>query len=143
MTKESALRYMVFAGIGLVFAPAVFSAFVVIPRMAMHPEVIEDGAVASAWFMSFIIPLIIAALLLASFIPNRHNLARIRWILILGEVLIIIGSLAIAKQAGYYSEQYKFYDFTIPEFICAGSYLISGILLIITSVKIKRLTSSK
>ena len=143
MTKESALRYMVFAGIGLVIAPAVFSAFVVIPRMAMHPEVIEDGAVASAWFMSFIIPLIIAALLLASFIPNRHNLARIRWILILGEVLIIIGSLAIAKQAGYYSEQYKFYDFTTPQFICAGSYLISGILLIIASVKIRRSTSSE
>lgn len=141
MTKESALRYMVFAGIGLVIAPAVFSAFVVIPRMAMHPEVIEDGAVASAWFMSFIIPLIVAALLLASFIPNRHNLARIRWILILGEVLIIIGSLAIAKEAGYYLEQYKFYDFTIPQFICAGSYLISGIMLIITSVKIKRSTS--
>jgi uncharacterized membrane protein len=143
MTKESSLRLMISVGIGLVIAPAVFSAFVIIPRMAMHPEVIEDGAVASSWFMSVIIPLIIAALLLASFIPNRHNLVGIRWSLIFGYLFIIIGSLAIAKQAGYYLEQYKFYDFTIPEFICAGSYLISGILLIITSVKIKRLTSSE
>ncbi len=143
MAKETALRRMVSVGIGLVIAPAVFSAFVVIPRMAMHPEVIEDGAVASAWFMSVIIPLIVAAFLLASFIPNRHNLVRIRWILILAYLFIILGSLAIAKEAGYYLEQYKFYDFTIPEFICAGSYLIAGLLLIITSVKIKRSTSSE
>ena len=139
MAKESYLRLMVSVGIGLVIAPAVFSAFVVIPMMEMHPEVIEDGAADSAWFMSVIIPLIIAAFLLASFIPNRHNLVRIRWILILGVALIIIGSLAIAKEANYYSE----YDFAIPELICAGAYLIAGILLIIVSVKIKRSTSSE
>lgn len=140
MAKETTLRRMVYVGIGLVIVPAVFSAFVVIPRMAMHPESINS--VASAWFFCVIIPLIVAAFLLASFVPNRHNLARIKGVLILGEVLIIIGSLAIAKQAGWYLEQYRFYDFTIPEFICAGAYLIAGILLIIVSVKIKRSTSS-
>ncbi len=143
MAKESYLRLMISVGIGLVIAPAVFSAFVMIPRMAMHPEVIEDGAVASAWFMSVIIPLIVAVLLLASFIPNQHNLERIRLILILAFLFIIIGSLAIAKEASYYLEQYRFYDFTTLEFICAGAYLIAGILLIIVSVKIKRSTSSE
>ena len=138
MTKESALRYMVFAGIGLAIAGAVFSAFVSIPRMAMHPEVIEDGAYASSLFFSVIIPLIVAAFLLASFIPNRHNLKRIKAFLIVAEVVVIILSLMIAKQAGYYLESYGFRDMAIPEFICAGAYLIAGILLIIASVKIKR-----
>ena len=141
MTKESALRRMISVGIGLVIAGAVFSAFVVIPRMEMHPESIDS--VPSAWFFCVIIPLIVAAFLLASFIPNRHNLKRIKAILILAEVLIILFSLMIAKQAGWYLGQYRFYDFTIPEFICAGVFLIVGILLIIVSVKIKRSTSSE
>jgi hypothetical protein len=135
MAKETTLRRMVYAGIGLVIAGAVFSAFVSIPRMAMHPEVIEDGAYASSLFFSVIIPLIVAAFLLASFIPNRHNLKRIKAFLIVAEVVVIILSMMISKQANYYSE----YDFAIPEFICAGAYLIAGILLIIVSVKIKRL----
>lgn len=139
MAKESTARLMVYVGIGLVIAGAVFSAFVVIPRMEMHPESIDS--VPSAWFFCAIIPLIVAAFLLACFIQNRHNLERIGCVLILGEVLIILLSLAIAKQAGWYLEQYRFYDFTTPEFICAGVYLIAGILLIIASVKIKRSTS--
>ena len=141
MAKESALRLMVSIGIGLIIAGAVFSAFVVISRMAMHPESINS--VASAWFFCVIIPLIVAAFLLASFVPNRHNLKRIKGVLICAGVVVIILSLMIAKQAGWYLEQYRFYDFTIPEFICAGAYLIAGILLIIASVKIKRSTSSE
>ena len=38
MAKETTLRRMVSVGIGLVISGAVFSAFVVIPRMEMHPE---------------------------------------------------------------------------------------------------------
>jgi site-specific recombinase len=140
MAKETTLRRMVSVGIGLVIAGVVFSALVSIPRMAMHPESIDS--VPSAWFFSVIIPLIVAAFLLTSFIPNRHNLARIKGVLICAGVVVIILSLMIAKQAAWYLEQYRFYDFTIPEFICAGVYLIVGILLIIVSVKIKRLTSS-
>jgi hypothetical protein len=141
MAKETTLRSMVSVGIGLVIAGVVFSAFVSIPRMAMHPESIDS--VPSAWFFSVIIPMIVAAFLLTSFIPNRHNLARIKGVLICAGVVVIILSLMIAKQAGWYLEQYKFYDFTIPEFICAGVYLIVGILLIIASVKIKRSASSE
>jgi hypothetical protein len=141
MAKETTLRSMVSVGIGLVIAGAVFSAFVSIPRMGMHPESIES--VPSAWFFSVIIPLIVAAFLLASFIPNRHNLARIKGVLICAGVVVIILSLAIAKQAGWYLGQYRFYDFTIPEFICDGVYLIAGILFIIVSVKIKRSTPSE
>ncbi len=141
MAKESALRLMVSIGIGLIIAGAVFSAFVVISRMAMHPESINS--VASAWFFCVIIPLIVAAFLLASFVPNRHNLKRIKGVLICAGVVVIILSLMIAKQAGWYLEQYRFYDFTIPEFMCAGAYLIAGILLITVSVKIKRSTSSE
>ena len=141
MAKETALKRIVSIGIGLVIAGAVLSVFVVIPRMEMHPESIDS--VPSAWFFCVIIPLIVAAFLLASFIPNRHNLKRIKAVLIVAEVVVILLSLMIAKQAGWYLEQYRFYDFTIPEFICAGVYLIAGILLIIVSVKIKRSTSSE
>jgi uncharacterized protein YacL len=141
MAKETTLRHMGYVGIGLVIAPSVFSAFVVIPRMAMHPESIDS--VASAWFFCVIIPLIVAAFLLTSFVPNRHNLARIKGVLICAGAVVIILSLFIAKQAGWYLGQYRFYDFTIPEFICAGAYLIAGILLIIVSVKIKGSTSSE
>ena len=143
MAKESALRGMVYAGIGLIIAGAVFSAFVSIPRMEMHPEVIEDGAVASSWFFSFIIPLIVAGFLLASFIPTRHNLKRIKAVLIVAEVLVIILSLMISKQAGYYLDSYGFHDMAIPEFICAGAFLIAGILLVIVSAKINRPTLSE
>ena len=141
MAKETTLRSMVSVGIGLVIAGVVFSAFVSIPRMAMHPESI--GSVPSAWFFSVIIPMIVAAFLLTSFIPNRHNLARIKGVLICAGVVVIILSLMIAKQAGWYLGQYRFYDFTIPEFICAGAFLIAGILLIVVSVKIKRSASSE
>jgi hypothetical protein len=141
MAKVTTLRSMVSVGIGLVIAGVVFSALVSIPRMGMHPESIDS--VPSAWFFSVIIPLIVAAFLLASFIPNRHNLKRIKAVLICAGVVVIVLSLMIAKQAGWYLEQYKFYDFTIPEFICVGAYLIAGILLIIVSVKIKRSTSSE
>lgn len=142
MAKESTLRRMVSVGIGLVIAGAVFSAFVVIPRMAKHPEVIEEKADVSSTFF-VIIQLIVAAFLLASFIPNRHNLKRIKAVLIVAEVVVILLSLMIAKGAGWYLEQYGFYDFTTLEFICAGAYLIAGVLLIIVSVKIKRSTSSE
>jgi len=141
MAKETTLRSMVSVGIGLVIAGAVFSAFLSIPRMAMHPESIES--VPSAWYFCVIIPMIAAAFLLAFFIQNRHNLERIKGVLIVAEVVVIILSLAIAKQAGWYLEQYRFYDFTIPEFICAGAFLIAGILFIIVSVKIKRSTPSE
>ncbi len=141
MTKETTFRRNVYVGIGLIIAPAVFSAFVVMPSMAMHPESINS--VASAWFFCVIIPLIVAAFLLASFVPNRHNLAGIKGVLICAGVVVIILGLMIAKQAAWYLEQYKLYDFPIPEFICAGAYLIAGILLIIVSVKIKRSTSSE
>lgn len=143
MAKESSLRGMVFVGIGLVIAGAVFSAFVSIPRMAMHPEVIEDGAVASSRYFSFIIPLIVAGFLLASFFLTRQNLKRIKAILIVAEVVVIILSLMISKQAGYYLESYGFQDMAIPEFLCAGAFLIAGILLIVVSVKINRPTSSE
>lgn len=143
MAKESTLRCTVSVGIVLVIAGVVFSAFVSIPRMAVHPEVIEDGAVDSAWYISVIIPLIAAAFILVLFILNRYNLARIKTHLIVAEVVVILLSLMIAKQAGYYLETYRFSDMATPEFICAGAYMIAGILLIIASFKIKRSTSSE
>jgi len=143
MAKETTLRCIASVGIGLVIAGVVFSAFVLIPRMARHPEVVGDGAVGSAWFLSVIIQLIVAAFLLASLIPNWHNLKRIKSYLIVAGVAVIILSLMISKEAGYYLGRYRFYDMAIPKFICAGAYLIAGILLIIASVKIKQSTSSE
>jgi hypothetical protein len=143
MAKETALKYMVSAGIVLIIAGGLFSAFVSLPRMAMHPEIIKDGGVESAWFFSVILPLIAAAVLLVIFTLNRQNLLRIKEYLIVSEVALIILSMIIAKAAGYDLERYRFVDVAIPEFVNAGAYLIAGILLIIVSVKIRRSTSSE
>jgi hypothetical protein len=107
--------------------------------MAVHPEVINDGAVGSAWFISVYIPFIAAAFLLIFFFLNRHNLARIKICLNVVGVVVILLSLMIAKEANYYSK----YDFAVLELIYAGAYLIAGILFIITSVKISRSASSE
>jgi hypothetical protein len=142
MAKETALRRIVYAGIGLVIAGAVFSAFVAIPRMAMHPEVIEDGAVISSWFF-VIIQLIVAAVLMAFIIPNWDDIWRIKGVLIFAGVVVIILGLMISAQAHHYLTFHGFYDVAILRFICAGANLIAGILLIIALVKIKRSTSSE
>ena len=137
MTKETTLRCMVSIGIVLVITGGMFSAFVSIPRMAIHPEVINDGAVDSAWFISVYIPLIAAAFLFVFFILNRHDLTRIKIYLNVAGVLVVLLSLIIAKQANYYAK----YDFAVLELIYAGAYLIAGILFIITSIKISRTAS--
>lgn len=134
---------MVFAGIVLIITGGLFSAFVSLPRMAVHPELTKDGSVDSAWTISVYIPLILAVFLLLLIILNRHHLARIKPYLIGVEILVIFLSMIIAKAAGYSLDRYRFSDSAIPEFICAGAYLIAGILFIIVSIKIKRSPSSK
>ena len=111
--------------------------------MEIYPEAVRDGAYASSLVFSVVIPLIVMAFLLASFVPNRHDLKRIKTLLVVAEVVFIILSLMISKQAGYYLESFGFYDMAIPEFICARAYLFAGILLIIASVELKRSTSSE
>ena len=141
MAKETTLRRMVSVGIGLVIAGVVFSAFVSIPRMATHPESIDS--VPSAWFFSVIIPLIVAAFLLTSFIPNRHNLKRITVSLIIAGIVVILLGLILIQGVDWYLGRYGFYDVAILLSIFIVTNLIAGILLIIASVKIKRSTSSE
>jgi len=142
MAKETALRRMVSVGIGLVIAWAAFLAFVAIPLMAKHPEFVRLGSVRGYWFF-VIVQLIVAAFLLASFIPNRHNLKRITASLILAGSVVILLGLMFFQGVSFYLEEYGFYDVAILLSICIVTNLIAGILLIIASIKIKRSTSAK
>lgn len=142
MAKETALRRMVSVGIGLVIAEAVFLAFVAIPLMAKHPEFVSLGSVRG-YRIFVIFQLIVVAFLLASFIPNRHNLKRITASLILAGIVVILLGLMFIQGVDWYLGRYGFYDVAILLSICIVTNLIAGILLIIASVKIKRSTSSE
>ena len=142
MAKETALRRMVSVGIGLVIAEAAFLAFVAIPLMAKRPEFVRLGSARGYWFF-VIFQLIVAAFLLASFIPNRHNLKRITVSLILAGIVVILLGLMFIQGVDWYLGRYGFYDVAILLSIFIVTNLIAGILLIIASVKIKRSTSSE
>ena len=142
MAKETTLRHMVSVGIGLVIADAAFLAFVAIPLMAKHPEFVSLGSVRGYWIFTIFL-LIVAAFLLASFIPNRHNLKRIKAVLILAGIVVILVGLMFIQGVSFYLEEYGFYDVAILLSTCIVTKLIAGILLIIASVKIKRSKSSE
>jgi len=72
VVKETALRRTVYAGAGLVIRVAALLAFVVIPRLAMHPEATADGVDRSSKVF-FIIQLMAAAVLLAFIIRSRQE----------------------------------------------------------------------
>lgn len=57
MVTVTVLRRVVYVGIGLVIAEVAFSAFMAIPRMAMHPELVRHGSIRS--YMIFAIVLLI------------------------------------------------------------------------------------
>jgi biotin transporter BioY len=110
--------------------------------MAMHPEFVNTGSSRGYWFF-VIVQLIVAAFLLASFIPNRHNLKRITVSLILAGIVVILLGLIFIQGIDWYLGRYGFYDVAILLSIFIVTNLIAGILLIIASVKIKRSTSSE
>jgi peptidoglycan/LPS O-acetylase OafA/YrhL len=142
MARETTLKRMVYVGIGLVIAEAAFLAFVVIPRMATHPEAVGHGSVRS--HLNFVIvQLIIAAALLALVILNRHKLRRIKAFLNLAGALVILLSLMMFTGAGFYLDKYRFYDVAILLFICIAANLIAGILFLRVPVKLGRLSSPK
>ena len=142
MAKETALRSMVYAGIGLVIAEAAFAAFVAIPRMALHPAVVEFGTVHSHW--TFVIfKLIVAAALLAFVIPNRHNLGRIKALLNLAGIVVIVLNVPLFSSAVFYSGRYGYYDVANLLSIRIVANLIAGILFIAVPIMLRRSTSTK
>ncbi len=140
MAKENILRRMVYVGIGLVIAEAAFFAFVVIPRLAIHPECVKSTQ--AYWFFAKI-RLVVAAALLAFFIPNRHNLRRIKAFLTLVGVLVIVLSFPMFSGAHWYLDKYGFYDMANLLSICIGANLIAAILFITVPIMLRRSSSSK
>ncbi len=67
MAKETALRRMVYVGIGLVITEAAFAAFVAIPRMALHPEIVKLGTVHAHWIF------VIVKLIVGDHVPLSHH----------------------------------------------------------------------
>ena len=104
MAKETSLRRIVYFGIGLVIAEAAFLVLVAIPRLAMHPESIQS---TRPYWVFAIIRLIVAAALLALFIPNRHNLRKIEGFLITAGVLVIMLSFPMFTGAVFYIDARK------------------------------------
>ncbi len=142
MAKETALRRMVYVGIGLVITEAAFAAFVAIPRMALHPEIVKLGTVHAHWIF-VIVKLIVAAALLAFVIPNRHNLGRIKALLNLAGVAVIVLSIPLFSNAVFYSERYGYYDVANLLSIRIVANLIAGILFIAVPIMLRRSTLSE
>ena len=142
MAKENTLRRMVYVGIGLVIAEAAFAAFVAIPRMALHPEVVSLGTVHAHWIF-VIVKLIVAAALLAFVIPNRHNLGRIKALLNLAGIVVIVLNIPLFSNAVFYSGEYGYYDVAILLSIRIVANLIAGILFIAVPIKFERSTSEE
>ncbi len=141
MAKETVLRRIVYVGIGLVIAEAAFSAFVTIPRMAMHPEVVGHGSVRS--YSDFVIvQLIVAAVLLAFVILIRHDLRKIGVILIISGIVVIVLSFMMFTGAVFYLDEYGFYDVANLLSICIVANLIAGILFIGVAIKLGRSTTT-
>ena len=137
MAKEISLRRMVYVGIGLVITEAAFSAFVVLPRLAKHSELIDS---IRSYRIISIIRLIVVIALLALFIPNRHNIGRIQAFLKLAGVLVILLSFPLFSGANYYSDVD---DVAILLTICLVANLIAGILFIAVPIKFERSTSEE
>ena len=142
MAKEITLRRMVYVGIGLVIAEAAFAAFVAIPRMASHPEVVELGTVQTHWIF-VIVKLIVAAALLAFVIPNRHNLVRTKALLNFAGAVVIVLCIPLFSNAVFYSGSYGYYDVANLLTIRIVANLIAGILFIAVPIILRRSTSTK
>lgn len=143
MIKETALRRMVYAGTGLVIAVAALLAFVVIPRLAVHPQAIADGANRSFLFF-FIIQLMAAAVLLAFIIRNRHGGRKIKEFLYIAGIVVILLGFMVFNGAIYMLQTYKgFYEVAILMLVCVGVNLIAGILTIIAGIMLRHYSSAK
>lgn len=137
MPKETTLRRMVSVGIGLVITEAAFLAFVALPRLAKHPELIDS---IRSYRIISIIRLIVVVALLVLFIPNRDNIGRIQAFLKLAGVLVILLSFPMFSGAVYYSD---IDDVAILLSICLVANLIAGILFIAVPIKLGRSTSEE
>jgi hypothetical protein len=136
MAKGSVLKWLVYTGIGLVFADAVFLALIAIPRMAKYPEVVRLGSVRS--YSYFVIAeLIIAAILLAASIRIWHDKRKIIGILFTSGIVLILLSFPSCQGANFYLDQYGFYDVANLLSICTAAKLIAGILFMVAVFKLK------
>ena len=89
MASETALRRMVYTATGLVIGVAALFAFVIIPRLVVHPQAIADRANFS-YIVFFIIQLVAAAVLLTFIIRSRHGGKKIEGLLLLAGIAIIL-----------------------------------------------------
>jgi hypothetical protein len=120
-------------------AEVAFSAFVAIPRIAMHPEVVRLGSV-HAYSGFAIVQLIVAAALMAFVIRYRHDMRKIEGFLVIAGIVVIVLSLIMFGSANFYLDKYRFYDVANLLSIWSAANLIAGILFIVVAIKLGRST---
>lgn len=139
MAKVTVLKRMVYVGIGLVIAEVAFSAFVAIPRMAKHPEVVRLGSIRSYSIFAIVL-LIVGAGLMAFVIRNRHDIKKIEGFLVISGIVVTVLSLPMFTGANFYLGEYGFYDVANLLSIWGAVNLIAGILFIVVAIKLGRST---
>ena len=143
MASETALRRMVYTATGLAIGVAALFAFVIVPRLAVHPQAIADRANFS-YIVFFIIQLVAAAVLLTFIIRSRHSGRKIEGLLLLAGIAIILLGFIVFNGAVYMMQFYQgFYRVAILMLVCVGANLIAGILAIISENKLRHLTKTK
>jgi amino acid transporter len=139
LTKDTTLRHMVYIGIGLVVAEVAFSAFVAIPRMARHTELVRLGSI-HAYSIFAIVQLIVGAGLITFLIRHRHDIRKIEGFLVIAGIVVIVLSFIMFGSAAYYLDEYRFYDVANLLSIWSAANLIAGILFIVVAIKLGRST---
>jgi hypothetical protein len=143
MASEIALRRMVYTATGLVIGVAALFAFVVVPRLAVHPQAIADRANHS-YRVFFIIQLMAAAVLLAFIILSRYGGRTIKGFLYLAGIVVSFLGFMVFDGAIYMIQWYQgFHEVAVVMLVCVGANLIAGILAIIAENKLQHWSSSK
>ena len=143
MASETALRRMVYTATGLVIGVAASFAFVIVPRLLVHPRAIAERASIS-YIVFFIIQLAAAAVLLTFIIRSRHGGKKIEGLLLLAGIAIILLGFIVFNGAVYMMQFYQgFYRAAILMLVCVGANLIAGILAIIAENKLRHLAKTK
>jgi hypothetical protein len=139
MARATVLRTVVYAGTGLIILVAALIPLALIPRMAVHPEILAQGAVRTRWIF-FLIQLLAAASLFAFFLRNRKGGWKDKPLLVVAGILVLLTSYEWLEGGSFYYD--RFPNIGILNFLCAGANLIAGFLLIGVRIELTRKPSA-
>jgi hypothetical protein len=139
MAKTTPSRKSVYVAAAIVIVVTALWAVLFVPRLAVQPEAIKDGAADSA--KTFFKLLLAAAVVLVACVVLSRLVGRIisgviSGLLYLAAGLVLIHDFMMFNGAVYYLEEYEgFSTVAIVMLICVGANLIAAILAIIAANK--------